>query len=181
MLVLNEQFSSFCVRIQMLQHLYNIENWFEMTWIISFISSVVANLKPLLEPPPPKKKLAIFTLKVKPVVYKSHVIQPWQSSEDEASMSLSWMSACSFETIPLHLVKITASDGPNKRASATECTNSVVVTCFFIYIRGCLYAHKNSFISSSLPCSLSLSAPPPLLCVSAFTFPALKAGLFHVM
>lgn len=60
-----------------------------------------------------------------------HVVQLWCFPEDEVSMSFSWMSSRSSEMLFLHLVKITGRDRPNKHASATECTNSIVVTCFF--------------------------------------------------
>lgn len=81
-------------------------------------------------------------------------------------MSLSWLCSCSSET---HLVKNTAGDGgqtnkqTNKHSSATESTNSIVVTCsssfFFYKITGCLILNKNSSFIPPRPPRLSVCLP----------------------
>lgn len=74
------------------------------------------------------------------------------------------MSACSSETPLPHLVKITASKmGRASATSAAECTNSIVVTCFF--------RSQAAFILVKIPhVSSPPSTPSVSLCLSPFCF-----------
>lgn len=113
-------------------------------------------------------------------VCSSHVVRLWRcQGQHEFTMDV-----CSSVMLLLHLVKITAGDGPNKCASATECKNSIVVTCFsFFFFRSqAVFMLIKNLHLSSLPCfpSLCLSVCLSPLFFSVFPVLALKAGLFHV-
>lgn len=81
------------------------------------------------------------------------------------------MSACSSETPLPHLVKITASEmGRASATSAAECTNSIVVTCFF--------RSQAAFILVKIPhVSSPPSTPSVSLCLSPFCFSVCLSSL----